>query len=66
MYTPALRWDNLQDTHGPPPPSHPTLISADLCGSGFHRSNHPGEENTGGNLQKTHGIASKKTFRHKL
>ncbi|MDQ0289371.1 hypothetical protein J3R75_001478 [Oligosphaera ethanolica] len=38
MYTPALRWDNLQETHGPPPPSHPTLISADLCGSGFHRS----------------------------
>ncbi|MDQ0290416.1 hypothetical protein [Oligosphaera ethanolica] len=38
MYTPALRWDNLQETHGPPPPSHPTLISADLCGSVFHRS----------------------------
>ncbi|MDQ0291397.1 hypothetical protein [Oligosphaera ethanolica] len=34
MYTPALRWDNLQETHGPPPPSHSTLISADLCGSG--------------------------------
>ncbi|MDQ0291950.1 hypothetical protein [Oligosphaera ethanolica] len=29
---------NLQDTHGQSPPSHPTLISADLCGSGFHRS----------------------------
>ncbi|MDQ0288322.1 hypothetical protein [Oligosphaera ethanolica] len=41
MYTPALRWDNLQETHGPPPPSHSTLISADLCGSVFHRSNHP-------------------------
>ncbi|MDQ0288102.1 hypothetical protein [Oligosphaera ethanolica] len=39
MYTPALRWDNLQETHGQPPPSHPTLIFADLCGSGFHRSN---------------------------
>ncbi|MDQ0289425.1 hypothetical protein [Oligosphaera ethanolica] len=38
VYTPALRWDNLQETHGPPPPNHPTLISADLCGSGFHRS----------------------------
>ncbi|MDQ0291679.1 hypothetical protein [Oligosphaera ethanolica] len=30
--------DNLPETHGPPPPSHPTLISADLCGSVFHRS----------------------------
>ncbi|MDQ0289584.1 hypothetical protein [Oligosphaera ethanolica] len=30
--------DNLQETHGPPPPSHSTLISAVLCGSGFHRS----------------------------
>ncbi len=30
--------DNLQETHGPPPPNHSTLISADLCGSGFHRS----------------------------
>jgi len=39
--------DNLQETHGPPPPNHPTLISADLCGSVFHRSNHPGGENTG-------------------
>ncbi|MDQ0290656.1 hypothetical protein J3R75_002763 [Oligosphaera ethanolica] len=38
MYTPALRWDNLQETHGQPPPNHPTLISADLCGSVFHRS----------------------------
>ncbi|MDQ0290290.1 hypothetical protein J3R75_002397 [Oligosphaera ethanolica] len=28
----------MQETHGPPPPSHPTLISADLCGSRFHRS----------------------------
>ncbi|MDQ0288674.1 hypothetical protein [Oligosphaera ethanolica] len=35
MYTPALRWDNLQETRGPPPPSHPTLISADLYGIGF-------------------------------
>jgi len=26
--------DKLQDTHGQSPPSHPTLISADLCGSG--------------------------------
>ncbi|MDQ0288120.1 hypothetical protein [Oligosphaera ethanolica] len=42
MYTPALRWDNLQETHGQPPPNHPTLISADLCGSVFHRSVHPG------------------------
>ncbi|MDQ0288112.1 hypothetical protein [Oligosphaera ethanolica] len=38
VYTPALRWDNLQETHGPPPPSYSTLISADLCGSVFHRS----------------------------
>ncbi|MDQ0291823.1 hypothetical protein [Oligosphaera ethanolica] len=38
VYTPALRWDNLQETHGPPPSSHPTLISADLCGSVFHKS----------------------------
>ncbi|MDQ0291740.1 hypothetical protein [Oligosphaera ethanolica] len=30
--------DNLPETHGPPPPSHSTLISADLCGSVFHRS----------------------------
>ena len=55
VYTPALRWDNLQETHGPPPPSHPTLISADLCGSVFHRSNHPGGENTGDNLPENHG-----------
>ncbi|MDQ0288406.1 hypothetical protein [Oligosphaera ethanolica] len=55
MYTPALRWDNLQETHGQSPPSHPTLISADLCGSVFHRSNHPGREFTGDNLQETHG-----------
>ena len=55
MYTPALRWDILQETHGPPPPNHPTLISADLCGSVFHRSNHSGGENTGDNLQETHG-----------
>ena len=48
--TPALRWDNLQETHGPPPPSHSILISADLCGSVFHRSNHPGGENTGDNV----------------
>ena len=54
VYTPALRWDKLQETHGPPPPSHPTLISADLCGCGFHRSNHPGGENTGDKLQETH------------
>ncbi|MDQ0288974.1 hypothetical protein [Oligosphaera ethanolica] len=47
MYTPALRWDNLQETHSPPPPSHSTLISADLCGSVFHRSNHPGVFPTG-------------------
>ncbi|MDQ0290977.1 hypothetical protein [Oligosphaera ethanolica] len=39
--------DSLQETHGQSPPSHPTLISADLCGSVFHRSNHPGGENTG-------------------
>jgi len=38
VYTPALRWDNLQETHGQSPPSHPALISADLCGSGFPRS----------------------------
>ncbi|MDQ0291787.1 hypothetical protein J3R75_003894 [Oligosphaera ethanolica] len=38
MYTPALRWGNLQDTHGQSPPSHSALISADLCGSGYHRS----------------------------
>ncbi|MDQ0291355.1 hypothetical protein [Oligosphaera ethanolica] len=30
--------DNLQDTHCQPLPSHATLISADLCGSRFHRS----------------------------
>ncbi|WP_307264913.1 hypothetical protein [Oligosphaera ethanolica] len=24
----------MQETHGLPPPSHSTLISADLCGSG--------------------------------
>ncbi|MDQ0291786.1 hypothetical protein [Oligosphaera ethanolica] len=30
--------DKLQDTHGQSPPSHSALISADLCGSGFHRS----------------------------
>ncbi|MDQ0291300.1 hypothetical protein [Oligosphaera ethanolica] len=53
--TPALRRDNLPETHGPPPPSHPTLISADLCGSVFHRSNHPGGESTVDNLQETHG-----------
>ncbi|MDQ0290719.1 hypothetical protein [Oligosphaera ethanolica] len=41
MYTPALRWDNLPETHDPPPPSHPTLIPADPCGSMFHRSNPP-------------------------
>ncbi|MDQ0288597.1 hypothetical protein [Oligosphaera ethanolica] len=45
----------MQETHGQPPPSHPTLISADLCGSVFHRSDHPGGENTGDNLQETHG-----------
>ncbi|MDQ0290813.1 hypothetical protein J3R75_002920 [Oligosphaera ethanolica] len=28
----------MQKTHGQPPPSHSTLISADLCGSVFHRS----------------------------
>ena len=38
VYTPALRWDNLPETHGQSPPNHPTLISADLCDSGFHRS----------------------------
>jgi len=26
--------DNLQETHGQSPPSYPTLIFADLCGSG--------------------------------
>ncbi|MDQ0288526.1 hypothetical protein [Oligosphaera ethanolica] len=26
--------DNLQETHGQPPLSQSTLISADLCGSG--------------------------------
>ena len=30
--------DNLQETHGQPLPNHLTLISADLCGCGFHRS----------------------------
>ncbi|MDQ0288675.1 hypothetical protein [Oligosphaera ethanolica] len=25
----------MQEPHGPPPPSHPTLISADLYGIGF-------------------------------
>jgi len=30
--------DNLQETHGPSPPNYSTLISADLCGNGFHRS----------------------------
>ncbi|MDQ0290187.1 hypothetical protein [Oligosphaera ethanolica] len=25
--------DNLQETHGQSPPSHSTLIAADLCGS---------------------------------
>ncbi|MDQ0291866.1 hypothetical protein J3R75_003973 [Oligosphaera ethanolica] len=28
----------MQETHGPPPSSHPTLISTYLCGSVFHRS----------------------------
>ncbi|MDQ0288629.1 hypothetical protein J3R75_000736 [Oligosphaera ethanolica] len=28
----------MQETHGPPPPSHSTLISADIYGSVFHRS----------------------------
>ncbi|MDQ0290536.1 hypothetical protein J3R75_002643 [Oligosphaera ethanolica] len=28
----------MQETHGQSPPSHWTLISANLCGSGFHRS----------------------------
>ncbi|MFA7175039.1 MAG: hypothetical protein WC340_16825, partial [Kiritimatiellia bacterium] len=28
--------DNVQETHGQSPPSHPTLISADLRVSGFH------------------------------
>ncbi|MDQ0288111.1 hypothetical protein [Oligosphaera ethanolica] len=37
MYTPALRWDNLQETHGQSPSSHSTLISAGLCVSVFHR-----------------------------
>ena len=54
VYTPALRWDNLPKTHGPPPPNHPTLISADLRGSVFHRSNHLVGENTGDNLPETH------------
>ncbi|MDQ0289586.1 hypothetical protein [Oligosphaera ethanolica] len=45
----------MQETHGQSPPSHSTLISADLCGSVFHRSNHPGGENTGDNMQETHG-----------
>ncbi|MDQ0289751.1 hypothetical protein [Oligosphaera ethanolica] len=35
MYTPALRWDNLPETHGPPPPSHPTLISATFAAACF-------------------------------
>ncbi|MDQ0287897.1 hypothetical protein [Oligosphaera ethanolica] len=48
----------MQETHGPPPPNHPTLISADLCGSVFHRSVHPGREFTGDNLQVTHGQSS--------
>ncbi|WP_307259728.1 hypothetical protein [Oligosphaera ethanolica] len=29
----------MQETHGPPPPNHSTLISADLYGNGFHRIN---------------------------
>ncbi|MDQ0291356.1 hypothetical protein [Oligosphaera ethanolica] len=33
---------------------HP-ISMADLCGSVFHRSNHPGGENTGDKLQETHG-----------
>ncbi|MDQ0288163.1 hypothetical protein J3R75_000270 [Oligosphaera ethanolica] len=28
----------MQETHGQSPPSHSTLISADLYSSGFHRS----------------------------
>ncbi|MDQ0290639.1 hypothetical protein J3R75_002746 [Oligosphaera ethanolica] len=28
----------MQETHGQSPSSHPTLISADLCGNVFHRS----------------------------
>ncbi|MDQ0288498.1 hypothetical protein J3R75_000605 [Oligosphaera ethanolica] len=28
----------MQETHDHSPPNHPTLISADLCGSVFHRS----------------------------
>ncbi|WP_307260978.1 hypothetical protein [Oligosphaera ethanolica] len=28
----------MQETHGQSPPSYSTLISTDLCGSGFHRS----------------------------
>ena len=32
--------DNLQETHGQSLPSHSILISADLCGSVFHRSNY--------------------------
>ena len=51
--------DNLQETRGPPPPNHPTLISADLCGNGFYRSNHPDGENTGDNVPETHGLSSR-------
>jgi len=38
VYTPALRWDNLQETHGPPPPSHPTLISATFAAAESQRA----------------------------
>jgi len=45
----------LPETHGQSPLNHSTLISADLYGSRFHRSNHPVGGNPGDNLPETHG-----------
>ncbi|MDQ0290091.1 hypothetical protein [Oligosphaera ethanolica] len=45
----------MPETHGQSPPSHSTLITADLHGSGFHGSNHLVGENTGDNVPETHG-----------
>ncbi|MDQ0289549.1 hypothetical protein [Oligosphaera ethanolica] len=53
MYTPALRWDNLQETHGPPPPSHPTLISATFAAACFIGVTTPALR--WDNLPETHG-----------